>query len=219
MNTLLCPYCQTAIPLFDATQSKFLIFFHNKERNNSQLNSMDVEVIHCPTCDKEIVRAIGKKGPFAQVNRMIYPPCICNHYPEYIPLQIRQDYEEASAILHDSPKSAATLARRCLQGMIRDFWGISDNRLVDAIQKLKDKVPVPQWQAIDSIRSLGNIGAHMEKDVNLIIDIDKGEAQQLINLIELLIKQWYLDRHDADELCKNVTAINQQKQTQRKNQT
>ena len=59
----------------------------------------------------------------------------------------------------------------------------------------------------------------MEKDVNLIIDINEGEAQQLINLIELLIKQWYLDRHDADELCKNVTAINQQKQTQRKNQT
>ena len=218
MNTLLCPYCQTPIPLFDATQSKHHVYFSTNMHNSVHQNSMDIEIIHCPTCGNETARAIGCTGLFSQVNRMIYPPCICNHYPDYIPLQIRQDYEEASAILHDSPKSAATLARRCLQGMIRDFWGISDNRLVDAIQKLKDTVPVPQWQAIDSIRSLGNIGAHMEKDVNLIIDIDEGEAQQLINLIELLIKQWYLDRHDADELCKNVTAINQQKQTQRKNQ-
>ena len=31
------------------------------------------------------------------------------------------------------------------------------------------------WQAIDAVRSIGNIGAHMEKDINLIVDVDPEE--------------------------------------------
>jgi len=50
--------------------------------------------------------------------------------PDYIPEQIKNDYEEACSILSLSPKASATLARRCLQGMIRDFWGISKGRLI-----------------------------------------------------------------------------------------
>jgi hypothetical protein len=45
--------------------------------------------------------------------------------PDYIPEQIKDDYYEACSILNLSPKASATLARRCLQGMIRDFWGIT----------------------------------------------------------------------------------------------
>ena len=37
-------------------------------------------------------------------------------------------------------------------------------------------------------RSIGNIGAHMAKDKNLIIDIDPDEADHLIQLIENLIE-------------------------------
>ena len=89
MNTLLCPYCQTAIPLFDATQSKYHVYFSNGRHNSVHQNSIDIEIIHCPTCDNEIAYiAISCTGPFSKVDRMIYPPCICNHYPEYIPLQI-----------------------------------------------------------------------------------------------------------------------------------
>ena len=50
--------------------------------------------------------------------------------PDYIPQVIEQDYTEACRIRDLSPKASATLARRCLQGMIRDFCGISKKRLV-----------------------------------------------------------------------------------------
>ena len=50
----------------------------------------------------------------------IIPKIVIRQFPEYIPQQIRQDYEEATRILNDSPKAAATLYRRCLQGMIRE---------------------------------------------------------------------------------------------------
>ena len=36
----------------------------------------------------------------------------------------------------------------------------------------------------------------MEKDVNLIIDVDSEEAGLLIWLIETLFEEWYIKRHD-----------------------
>ena len=62
-----------------------------------------------------------------------------------------------------------------MQGIIRDFWGISKSRLVDEIDALKDKIHPSQWKVIDGVRRIGNIGAHMEKDINLIVDIDTDE--------------------------------------------
>lgn len=51
---------------------------------------------------------------------------------------------------------------------------------------------------------MGNIGAHMEKDVNLVIDIEPGEAQILIDLIEMLFDEWYVER---EARAKRLTAI------------
>ena len=167
----------------------------------------------CPACEGYSVQITGFDNAFS----LTYPPYTGIVLPDYIPEPIKTDYLEACAILDASPRAAATLARRCLQGMIRDYWRVKAGNLASEIDLIKDKISADEYRVLNGIRRLGNIGAHMEKDVNLIIDINEGAAQQLINLIELLIKQWYLDRHDADELCKNVTAINQQKQTQRKN--
>ena len=136
--------------------------------------------------------------------------------PEYIPLAIRDDYKEASLIIEKSPKASATLLRRCLQGMIRDFWDIRGENLYNEINALKDKVSPHQWKAIDGLRKIGNIGAHMEKDVNLIIDIDSGEAKKLQKLIEVLIKQWYISRHEEQQLYDDIIYISDEKQTVKK---
>lgn len=120
--------------------------------------------------------------------------------PEYIPAPLREDYYEACLIRDLSPKASATLSRRCLQGMIRDFCKISKSRLIDEISALKlavadgtaDRAIAPETvEAIDHVRSLGNIGAHMEKDIDLIVSVDPGEAQVMIDLIELLFEEWY----------------------------
>ena len=146
----------------------------------------------------------------------IIPRKVIRQFPEYIPQQIRQDYEEATSILNDSPKAAAPLYRRCLQGMIRDFWGVSEKRLVDEIKKLEGKLPIAQWKAIDGLRKIGNIGAHMESDVNTIIDIDEGEAEKLGKLIELLMEKWYIARHDEEKLLQEITSISEEKQEEKK---
>ncbi len=128
----------------------------------------------------------------------LLPDTISKVFPEYIPLALRTDYQEAYSILELSPKAAATLARRCIQGIIRDFWGISKVRLVDEINALEDKVDPLTWKSIDAIRKVGNIGAHMEKDINLIIDVDVKEATLLVQLIEMLFVEWYIHQHERE---------------------
>lgn len=179
---------------------------------------LQVSIFRCPNddCRKESVIAEGIYGYIENAKVNIYPQAVYRHFPNYIPSAIRSDYEEACIIADYSPKAAATLARRCLQGMIRDFWGIQERTLNAEITKLKDHVPASQWRAIDAIRSIGNIGAHMERDVNMIVDVDAGEVRKLLLLIEHLMEKWYIDRHDAEELYHELAAISQEKSDARK---
>ena len=100
--------------------------------------------------------------------------------------------------------------------MIHDFWGIKERNLNCEISALKDKVSPTLWKALDSLRKIGNIGAHMENDVNLIIDIDNSEATKLKKLIELLFEKWYIARHDEEELYNDIADTADEKSNQRK---
>lgn len=100
--------------------------------------------------------------------------------------------------------------------MIRDFFQISKGSLFEEINAIKDKIPTEQWAVLDGLRRIGNIGAHMEKDINLIVDIEPDEAQKLIKLIELLLQQWYIERHNQQELFADIIGIDQAKQQERK---
>ncbi|MFG1305498.1 DUF4145 domain-containing protein [Xanthobacter autotrophicus] len=140
--------------------------------------------------------------------------------PSYIPSVLVDDYTEACQIKSLSPKASATLARRCLQGMIRDFCNISKNRLIDEVKELRRLVDAgtsprgvthESVEAIDHVREIGNIGAHMEKDINLVISIDEGEADVLIQLIEMLFAEWYVARYEREQRLKRLAEISSSK--------
>ena len=99
--------------------------------------------------------------------------------------------------------------------MIRDFWGVTSGNLAGEIDLIKDKIPADQYRVLNGVRRLGNIGAHMEKDVNLIVGIDPGEAQKLVKLLELLLKDWYIARHEREELYREILVIDEKKQDER----
>jgi len=150
------------------------------------------------------------------MNWDLVPESEAKLFPDYIPQQLREDYAEACLIRNKSSKASATLCRRCLQGMIRDFWRIKKARLVDEIDDLKNKVDSTTWEAIDSVRKVGNIGAHMEKDVNLIIDVDPNEAGLLIWLIETMFEEWYIAKYARELKMKTLVKIAEGKQTAKK---
>lgn len=135
--------------------------------------------------------------------------------PDYIPEPIKEDYYEACRIRDLSPKASATLSRRCLQGMIRDFWSISKSRLKDEVDALEEIVDPDTWSSIDAVRDVGNIGAHMEKDINIIIDVEPEEAQLLISLIEQLVEDWYINRENRSQRAISIKALAEAKKSKK----
>jgi hypothetical protein len=165
---------------------------------------------------------LGISGP--SQDWTLLPPSSARPQPDCIPQPIRDDYFEACAIRDLSPKASATIARRCLQGMIRDFCGISKKRLFDEIDELRRRVhegkapPGVQpdgVEAIDHVRLIGNIGAHMEADINVIVDVDPDEAQILIELVETLFLEWYVAREARTQRFSKLKSIAADKKDQK----
>ena len=65
------------------------------------------------------------------------------------------------------------------------------------------------------MRSIGNIGAHMEKDINLIVDVEPNEADLLVRLIEVLLDEWYIRRHEREDHMQKVIAAAKAKDVQK----
>ncbi|MBZ3928950.1 hypothetical protein Xthr_20950 [Xanthomonas citri pv. thirumalacharii] len=210
-----CPFCGHAAVITHDTYSSTMFRFNDGNREKSVL-ALLVDSITCPrpTCREYAIKArlhtydSSKDSLGKELGRwQLRPNSSAKVFPDYIPKPIREDYEEACLIRDLSPKAAATLARRCLQGIIRDFWGISKARLVDEINELKGVIDQATWEAIDAVRSIGNIGAHMERDINLVIEVEPEEAQLLIGLIEVLLKDWYIARHERQAHLQQIVAL------------
>lgn len=201
-----CPHCERAVTI---TDQRFSSGTHTLYIDNSVgRRTLSSQFIVCPNpeCKKftltaELHESKRTAPPHSHeqfVKKLnswsLIPPSSSKHFPDYVPAPIREDYEEACLIKDLSPKASATLSRRCLQGILRDFWKVKAGRLVDEIAQIKDRVDPLTWEAIESVRKLGNIGAHMEKDIDVIVEVDPDEAALLIGLVETLLKEWYVAR-------------------------
>ncbi|MGL4576178.1 MAG: DUF4145 domain-containing protein [Burkholderiaceae bacterium] len=202
-----CPHCERAVTISDQRYStgRHTLYITNNDGRHSLLTRYFV----CPNpdCQRFTLTASlhtseptlhnGHEHIGAQLHHWnLIPDSRAKRFPAYIPQAILDDYSEACLIRDKSPKASATLSRRCLQGIIRDFWKVKPGRLVDEIDAIKNQVDTLTWDAIDALRKLGNIGAHMEKDINLIVDVDPNEAELLIDLVETLLRDWYVEREE-----------------------
>jgi hypothetical protein len=197
-----CPHCERAVTISEGRLvGEDIVLYLDNADGRRTLRTL---FIVCPNPDcrrftltadlyvsKKGVHGVESVGPRVQQWQLI-PPSRAKSFPSYVPQAILNDYREACLIQDLSPKASATLSRRCLQGILRDFWKVKAGRLVDEIDQIKDKVDPETWSAIDAVRTIGNIGAHMEKDISVIVDVDPNEAELLIGLVETLIREWYI---------------------------
>lgn len=226
-----CPYCNHASTITYSNYSMHTHFFENGNKDGSLGIWSSVTV--CPnneckeyTIEAKLFRVKGTLGSGRELlgkpimRWQLRPQSKAKPFPSYIPQQILDDYGEACLIKDLSPKASATLSRRALQGTIRDFWNIKKNRLIDEINELKGRIDHSTWEAIDAVRSIGNIGAHMEKDIDLIVDVEPEEAELLIGLIEILLNDWYVARHERQQHLQSIVAVAQaKKQVKTENQS
>ena len=129
-ETYTCPYCghvQAFSGRHNVQRSGF-VDAYGRSIEKCKYASYIIHSFICANkdCGKISVTALNVK---TQEQFDILPQATMKHYPDYVPEQIRKDYEEANLILERSPKSAATLLRRCMQGMIHDFWEITEKNL------------------------------------------------------------------------------------------
>lgn len=224
MSSWHCPFCNhlsTAEAMNKQTSEHTF--------SNTFVGTANVELTSylCPNpeCKQFVLKADFYKRKINQVNRgfefevleswTLRPQGAVKPFPDYIPTAILTDYKEACLIRELSPKASATLSRRCLQGMIRDFWSVRERNLFEEINAIKEKIPADVWESIDAIRQIGNIGAHMEKDIDLIIEVNPDEAELLIQLIESLLKDWYIDREQRKQRTSAILAAAQAKKEQK----
>jgi hypothetical protein len=236
-RTFTCPYCNNSTTLgenFYTDISQELLI--DEPKGYFDQTFVQIEAITCPNpkC-KELVLRLNittrkpkyNNTPYGVTSKIGYtskvvksweliPEAQIKIFPTYIPKPILEDYAEACSIKKLSPKASATLSRRCLQGIIRDFWGITKGKLSEEINELETEIDKDLWDAIDGVRQVGNIGAHMEKDINVIIDVDQNEAQILIDLIEMLLEEWYIKKHDKEEKLKQLKKIADKKNKAKK---
>lgn len=219
-----CPHCSrpTTITDQDVEYSSSYRALTKKGVNHTTGVNLLTSIIQCPNseCRKHTIDVIETnaeklveggewiiKDGETQRTLQFYPEKAVKNYPDYVPKAIKSDYREAVLISELSPKASATLSRRCLQGILRDYWQVKPGRLVDEIKEIVPQVDPLTWDAIDSTRKIGNIGAHMEKDIDTIVEVDPEEATLLIHLIETLIENCYVQRHERNLRLKAIKDI------------
>jgi hypothetical protein len=212
-----CPHCERAVTISDG---RITTNTHTLDIENADgRRSLTTIFIVCP--NQECRRFTLTAGLFksfyssqtydeklsdkiAEWN--LVPSTKARTFPSYIPQAVLDDYREACLIKDLSPKASATLSRRCLQGILRDFWKVKPGLLFKEIEEIKPKVDPLAWEAIDAVRKIGNIGAHMEKDINVIVDVDPNEAGLLVQLVETLLSDWYVAREEQKKRMGAIVA-------------
>lgn len=161
-----------------------------------------VELVYgtCPRADHLIV--VLRRGKYVSDNQgggwltgtiaehAIYPPSSGRYVPLEVPASMRQDYDEAAAVLPVSPKASAALSRRILQQVLTEQFGIGRGDLATQIEAFLKFPNVPSFlsEAVDAIRQIGNLAAHPVKNKHTgeVVPVEPGEAEWLLEVLDAL---------------------------------
>ncbi|HYA87481.1 MAG TPA: hypothetical protein VEI57_10505 [Nitrospirota bacterium] len=200
-----CPFCNSDQAVID--QGRQITFADLTIANADGPRRLVTKFVVCPNpaCGKFSLSAslhsLEVSGNRSYTGKHIktwslVPPSRARSFPVDIPQTVLQDYREACLAFEFSPKVASALSRRCLSEILRDFWRVQPGRLGDEFRQIRGTVDPLTWEAIESVRKNGMIGARMDGEGAEILDTEPGEAESLIGLIETLIQDWYVTRED-----------------------
>lgn len=223
-----CPHCGTTATLqsVDVKRGSSTAIIHTAKDDEGIYLSWFA--IKCPskTCGKFVLDLdahFGRIGKYSHggrtdsveadrtrpvgVGRFRFEPRVGTPLSAHAPKAVVEDYTEACLIKDLSPKAAATLCRRALQGMIRDFWGVSKRTLAEELASIEPQCDEALFKAMTGLRSIGNIGAHPERNIDLIIDVEEGEVEALLGLLHILDREWYVARAARADRLAAVVAL------------
>jgi hypothetical protein len=114
--------------------------------------------------------------------------------PPQVPAEISADFTEACLVLRVSAKASAALSRRCMQAVLRDKGMTTAKDLYEQIEEVLAKVPSYLAENLHAVRTIGNFAAHpyKSKSTGCILDVEPGEAEWNIDVLEDLFDFYYV---------------------------
>ena len=121
--------------------------------------------------------------------------------PHDVPGDLAKDCMEAHKILRDSPRSSALLARRILGKVLKDnrHGQRKLNDQIGSLAKSKELSSI-DIEKLHAVRNLGNISAHSMENSNTLLDVDPGEAELCLQIVDELFKHYYVDPSKANRI-------------------
>lgn len=210
-----CPYCNTAINI-DWTDDIFPCEENDKD------DGYNIEHGFCPECKKLIiVLQHGERCRSSQSDPFSYYLTDSNYeeiiYPKHslskmldasIPEKYIKLYKESEQVNDISPRASATLSRYLLQMVLHEELHIKENNLEQEISKLEMMTNVPSTlvKMLQIMRRVANFGAHPKKSTNSteILDVEKGESEVMLELIEQLFDYVFVKPHQNEEFLRHI---------------
>jgi hypothetical protein len=168
-----------------------------------------VNYFNCPFCHEfmaTVTLSVLSSDPKAvsRVTRTILPIDLGRKaLPSTLPEPIAQEYREACAVLELSPRASAGMSRRCLQSLLSAAGGATSGELSKAIDQVigRNELPGILSKELDAVREIGNFAAHpIKSEVSgVILDIEGGEAEWNLTVLEHLFDFYYVEMPERDE--------------------
>lgn len=170
--------------------------FISHVRDDAYVNQlMNLNASLCYSCDKVSIWL---------EDRLLYPeksegPPANNDTPP----EILVDYNEASQILHQSPRGAAALIRLCIQKLCKHLGQPGENLNADIGALVAQGLDVRVQRALDAVRVIGNNAVHPGQ-----IDLrdDRATAETLFRIFNLIVEKLISEPSMVDELYAQLPA-------------
>ena len=204
-----CPHCTLAVR-FEAVEIRDYRASMG-ERNPLKYvspagHSLLVDAAACPACGRIILTALEAQAPdlMSRPNAQLWPDTGARPVPPEVEAEasaLASDFREAATVFPKSKKASAALSRRCLQFILVHKGAAKSKDLASQIDEVLPGLPMALAQNVDAIRQVGNFAAHPMKAKNSgeIIDVEVGEAEWLLDVLEELFEHYYVAPAQAAE--------------------
>ena len=202
-----CPHCGDKVT-FDGPDREYerTWDYTAKEGHHVEISGVECPGCHQPILQMSIWNAASAAPSGATTsprrallsNRTIWPSAPTAQVAQQVPSHIAEDFLEAAAVLPTSTKASAALSRRCLEAVLDDVGEAEGKNLFEKIASLEKKVPSYIYRDLDTLRTLGNRGAHLKTTAGKIIVVNAKEAQWNLAVLSELFDHYYV-KPDASE--------------------
>jgi hypothetical protein len=165
----LCPHCEREGAILRFSGPHEIQLACRKDETPSIEHFSILGKARCNRCklDSDIILHGYKKGQTLNAEEKwseiwIHPKPVAVAAPEGTPKEFAKDYQEAVGVLSISPNASAALARRGIERVLREHYGVKEKTLNKCMSNAIENQMISSEisEMLDVIRKIGNYGAH-----------------------------------------------------------